>query len=368
MKKVVTAFALLVALKSFTQPPNDEPCGAITVPVSAGTCLPIALSNYVGATSSTITPIPGCNWYPTKKDVWYKFAVPVNANVVINTDVLSSSVDYSLAVYSAASCNGPFTFLGCDDDSGPGQMPSLSLSGLSAGITYYVRLWDYNLNNADGQIKMCISFTEPLATSKVGVGTTFPASTLDVNGEITIRGGNPADGKVLTSDNNGKASWKTLPNTSGTTRKLSIPFTAFQADIPGVTLRMNFVNGGWIFFDNGINASNRMLAAVMLPDSVRITKMSLYYADNSSANLEASLDVALYNIPFASISTVAGSVLSSTGADAVSVSQVLSTGPLNVTVKNSGQAYFVKIRNTSGFPWPGSELRVGMVEIEYQIQ
>ena len=43
---------------------------------------------------------------------------------------------------------------------------------------------------------------------QVGIGTLSPTSTLDIQGQIRIRGGNPEPGKVLTSDANGLASWQ----------------------------------------------------------------------------------------------------------------------------------------------------------------
>lgn len=52
------------------------------------------------------------------------------------------------------------------------------------------------------------------AWGKVGIGTYEPTAMLDVNGEIRIGGGNPGFNKVLTSDSNGLASWKNLPNYS----------------------------------------------------------------------------------------------------------------------------------------------------------
>ncbi len=50
--------------------------------------------------------------------------------------------------------------------------------------------------------------TEYIPASKnLGLGRISPASKLDINGQIMIRGGSPALGKILTSDLNGKASW-----------------------------------------------------------------------------------------------------------------------------------------------------------------
>jgi len=46
---------------------------------------------------------------------------------------------------------------------------------------------------------------------RVGVGTADPGKTLDVNGEVRIRGGSPADVKYLRSNNtSGDATWDTI--------------------------------------------------------------------------------------------------------------------------------------------------------------
>lgn len=44
----------------------------------------------------------------------------------------------------------------------------------------------------------------------VGIGTVSPTLTLDVNGQIRIRGGSPFAGAVLTSDSFGNASWMSV--------------------------------------------------------------------------------------------------------------------------------------------------------------
>ncbi len=45
---------------------------------------------------------------------------------------------------------------------------------------------------------------------RLGIGTSSPASALEINGQIKINGGSPGNGKVLTSDANGLASWQTI--------------------------------------------------------------------------------------------------------------------------------------------------------------
>ncbi len=53
-------------------------------------------------------------------------------------------------------------------------------------------------------------------TGNVGIGTSGPSESLDVNGKIRIRGGAPGAGKVLTSDANGVASWAAASNSAET--------------------------------------------------------------------------------------------------------------------------------------------------------
>ena len=60
------------------------------------------------------------------------------------------------------------------------------------------------------------------ANGNVGIGTASPAAKLDVAGQIKISGGSPGAGKVLTSDSNGLATWKT-PATGFTFSASSCP-------------------------------------------------------------------------------------------------------------------------------------------------
>ncbi|MCU0403428.1 MAG: hypothetical protein MUE99_02685, partial [Chitinophagaceae bacterium] len=57
-------------------------------------------------------------------------------------------------------------------------------------------------------ILLTTCFISPALAQQIGIGTTSPTSTLDINGTIRIRGGSPGAGKVLTSDANGTATWK----------------------------------------------------------------------------------------------------------------------------------------------------------------
>jgi len=61
--------------------------------------------------------------------------------------------------------------------------------------------------DSDWQISGTNMFSMPVGN--VGIGTTTPSEKLDVNGQIRIRGGSPATGRVLTSNAAGVGTWQT---------------------------------------------------------------------------------------------------------------------------------------------------------------
>jgi hypothetical protein len=111
-----------------------------------------------------------------------------------------------------------------------------------------------------------------MTTGRVGINTLTPYTdaVLDVNGSMYIRGGNPAAGKVLTSNADGKASWQTptggVNYTAGTGINISggnvISATAptYTAgtgiDITGGTISSNLTAGTGINISGGTVSTN----------------------------------------------------------------------------------------------------------------
>jgi hypothetical protein len=82
-----------------------------------------------------------------------------------------------------------------------------------------------------------------------GVGTSSPTTTLDISGQIRIRGGVPGTGKILVSDNNGVGSWQT--STSFPSASV-IPYISTSFDPDGITVTDTALNGRTyeIFFND----------------------------------------------------------------------------------------------------------------------
>ncbi|HNU56902.1 MAG TPA: T9SS type A sorting domain-containing protein [Flavobacteriales bacterium] len=133
-------------------PANDDPCQAVSLPVNSS-CVNTAGTNS-SATATAGIPAPGCANY-SGSDVWFSFVAPATPEPVTISTTAGSLTDGALALYSATACAGTYTLIECDDDDGPGYMPEIIRSGLTAGVTYYVRVWGYN--GATGSFDICVS-------------------------------------------------------------------------------------------------------------------------------------------------------------------------------------------------------------------
>lgn len=169
---------------------NDNPCGATSLSV-VGSCVGTAGAN-ISATATAGPPAPGCANY-TGGDVWYSFVAPASGNATIET-AAGSMTDNGIALYSASSCAGPFTLIACDDNAGPGSMGELVRTGLTPGVTYYIRLWGNN--GAVGSYTICVwdnippPNDEPCAAISIPLGTACNSTTY-WNGSATNTGGIP---------------------------------------------------------------------------------------------------------------------------------------------------------------------------------
>ena len=137
------------------EPANNDPCGALPISVFS-TCQNTEVNNsFASQTSGPPNPTSCGPAQPNWKDVWYSVTVPADGNV--NLEFTAGTLtDAVAAIYSSSdgTCTGTFTQIVCDDDSGPGLMPALSVTGQTPGATLWVRLWDYNGDN-QGTFSVC---------------------------------------------------------------------------------------------------------------------------------------------------------------------------------------------------------------------
>ncbi len=173
---------------------NDNPCGAVALPVGAS-CSTTAGTN-VGATNTAGIPAPGCAFY-SGQDVWFSFVAPASGGIVLESTA-GSMTDGGMALYSATACAGTFTLIECDDDDGAGAMPYIIRTGLTPGVTYYVRFWEYG--GGTGTFNICAFELppppvndDPCGATALSINTTC-VTTSSNNAWATATASNPATG------------------------------------------------------------------------------------------------------------------------------------------------------------------------------
>lgn len=172
---------------------SDNPCGAPALPVNTS-CTYTAGTNAT-ATASTGVPAPGCASY-SGGDVWYTVVIPAGGAITVET-AAGVMTDGGMAIYSGA-C-GALTLLQCDDDSGPGAMSLITLTGQTPGATLYVRVWEFG-NNNNGTFSICATQPPgPPANDNPCSATAIPVNascsfTTTTNTSATASPGVPAPG------------------------------------------------------------------------------------------------------------------------------------------------------------------------------
>gem|GEM_PF-3781722 len=131
-------------------PVNNEPCGAVTLPVSSVNC------NYQTFSTcdfmSSNVPNPGCEAY-TFGDIWYKVVVPASGNLNIQTDAISTVLP-AFALYGGA-CSS-LSMIECNGYNTP-TYAEQEYQNLSPGTTVYIRWWSSNFGYSSiGDFDICV--------------------------------------------------------------------------------------------------------------------------------------------------------------------------------------------------------------------
>jgi gliding motility-associated-like protein len=114
----------------------NDPCTAIPVANNGVLFTTYNLSTQGG---SGVNP-PLCGTY-NDPDIWFSFVAPAGGSVTIEIKGITAT-DPAMAIYTGA-CGSP-DIIGCYDDQYCGTVPNpgVSLTGLTQGATYYIRVWN----------------------------------------------------------------------------------------------------------------------------------------------------------------------------------------------------------------------------------
>jgi hypothetical protein len=179
------------------------------------------------------SPTPGLTYAPTKNDVWYVFTPTCTATHTVTMNFTTSGADYDLDVFATGSCpaSGSATYT----SHGTSSIETISQTFLS-GVTYYVRVIDYNTNGGTFSIGI---------VSNCGTPHTV---TFDLNGGLGSMGNQTASASTnLTANaftNSGCTfvTWNDSANANGTSYANTAVYS-FTADVT-LYAQWNCASGG----------------------------------------------------------------------------------------------------------------------------
>ncbi|WP_417889657.1 T9SS type A sorting domain-containing protein [Xanthomarina gelatinilytica] len=146
-----------------TAPPANDTCASAEVaPVGLGSCGTSVTGHNVGATDSGVAQAGCATATYSGGDVWYTFDMPVGETELVYTRSASVFSTTQVELYSGT-C-GALVEEGCTTSA------TASFTGLTAGATYFLRLYDWG-NNDFGSFTFCLN-TPPTCPVPTGLGAT----------------------------------------------------------------------------------------------------------------------------------------------------------------------------------------------------
>ncbi|MGL6125810.1 T9SS type A sorting domain-containing protein [Chryseobacterium artocarpi] len=137
-------------------PANDDCANAIPLTVNPNlTCTTVTAGTTTSATNSNV-PTGSCSGTPDD-DVWYTFTATGASHVVKLSDIVSTGINSSTSLYLqvfSGGC-GTMTSLKCSTSG------TATVEGLTAGQTYYIRVYNSNGSGYSNNFKICVGTTPP---------------------------------------------------------------------------------------------------------------------------------------------------------------------------------------------------------------
>lgn len=214
-----------------TAPSNDNCSGATAFPVvpTDGTCATLSNQSNAASTNSNVTPTGACtsNSGTPTNDVWFSFIATATSEILSATWV-SGETDVYWQVFSGA-CASSMTALLCTDNNSGG-----TISGLTIGQKYYVRLYTYFTGTTVQNI--CIKAPPPPPSNDNCSGATaFPA--IPTDGSCSSLSNQSTDAAT----NSGVTPTGTCTSNSGTPD--DDVWFKFVATAPTIILKASWVSG-----------------------------------------------------------------------------------------------------------------------------
>ncbi|MES2410051.1 MAG: fibronectin type III domain-containing protein, partial [Bacteroidota bacterium] len=208
----------------YSPPVNDICSGAVTLTVNPTlTCTTSTTGSTSGATANNET---GDCTTGTEKAVWYKFTA-TNTSHIITVDGIAG---FNAVVGAITTCGSATTPTGgiCTDATLDDGIETLTLTGLTSGITYYVQVYDFNGDTTSNGFTICVTTPTPCTTptaqpttltfntfTSTSVNGTFTAASPAASGYLIVRSSS-ATPPTLTNGTTYAVGVTTL--TPGTTR------------------------------------------------------------------------------------------------------------------------------------------------------
>lgn len=145
-----------ICITTVTSPTNDNCVGATSLTVNPSTT---CTSTTAGTTVTATQSIAACGAGTADDDVWYKFVATSSSHAVTVTP--TGLVNAVLEVFSGSCGPSSLTSFGCVNATTGTNAETTTLTGLTAGNTYYVRVYSAGAGSGQGTFTMCVTTPPP---------------------------------------------------------------------------------------------------------------------------------------------------------------------------------------------------------------
>ncbi len=168
MKNLILLYSVLLFTTSLVYSQSDGCSAATAIAITANCSAPIS-----GTTTGATQTIPGCVG-TADDDVWYQFVATATGHQI--TVTASAGFDPVVQLFS-----GPcaaLVSLVCKDNGLTGENEVINSTGLTIGITYRIRVYDYFVGSGSGNFTLCITLPPPPPVNNLcGSPTSLPVNT-----------------------------------------------------------------------------------------------------------------------------------------------------------------------------------------------